>query len=354
MRSNSRARSNRSTPHWPSRSARRLVARGIGAFVFVVGCGTGTHSAEKPVLGRSALPRPTASDASAQLDTAISAPLPDGLPSAAPSAETRGPPERFGPAGAGSIGCGSAVCAVATEVCCAEPRDALYACAPRVETPSPRVFEGPGGPIDLAKPSCKTASGAGMFEPLLWFCDSSDDCATGEVCCQQDVGWTMCVRAKGEAASTCHSGESCAAGSCRSKGARCDLDVATCRSTDRHVACGGAVCTDDAPVCCMIGGQSTCVRASASCETLDSARIECRSAADCLSGQKCCVSNGNSTHCGGTCFNDDMPTCATAADCRGVAAHTFEFGSQVASACAVIPSTGIRSCMTADEASRLR
>ncbi|MFO0613441.1 MAG: hypothetical protein U0414_12670 [Polyangiaceae bacterium] len=336
-----------------------LLTTGGITCTWIAACGTGPHG---PLVGESSARARASSESIAAPGTSeakggaasSAAPSPSEAPSAGLPLDPHPAEVRVGPQGAGSIGCGAASCSATKEVCCADAEHAAYACATRVETPSPRLFEGPGGQVDLEHPVCKTASGEAMSEPKLWFCDSSDDCAAGEVCCRQNLGWTMCVRALGAPASACHDSEACSEGTCRSKGARCDLADASCRRTKQHVSCGGATCTDEAPFCCATSTTSTCVAASAACDGSDTYRFECRTSADCLSGQKCCVSNFGSTHCGGTCWNDDIPTCTTAADCRGVPAHSYEFGSLSADACGFIPMTGIQSCMTADEASSMR
>jgi hypothetical protein len=255
------------------------------------------------------------------------------------------PAETSHPAGPGRVACGATSCSAATEVCCADPGNKQYACAPRAETPSPILFEGPGGAVDLAPQHCATARGE-MAYPELWYCDGSDDCPANEACCQTSLRLTFCVHDRGGARSACDLGEACSAGSCRAKGARCEEGL--CRKERPALACGKSICGKDAPLCRVEGNAQRCIaRGSGERDSSLASVLECRGPADCLAGQRCCVgSSGTETHCAGSCGDGDTPTCLSSADCRGVSVPFVEGESASAPLCKAAASLGVKRCVT--------
>ena len=212
-----------------------------------------------------------------------------------PAPNGKGPNDVATPrAGAGEIACGSATCVVGREKCC---RD-----------------EG------------KCEALRGLNEELCengpaYQCDGREDCAAGEVCCQQWVASTGDddLFATGCQRGACIFHEACRAGGC-GPGFTCKLSskpnvLGSCVVAEPKVACGGATCSGSQPVCMWDAQKKMAACGAATGADVGSGRVPfaCSSAADCGGREHCCYSPMG-TYCLGDCINAGI-ACATSADC---------------------------------------
>ncbi|MCC6521724.1 MAG: hypothetical protein IT373_03600 [Polyangiaceae bacterium] len=199
--------------------------------------------------------------------------------------------------GPGRIGCGPLSCS-AGEQCCAVPLVGVYQC-----------YLPPAPTVDLLP----TPSGTCLQyrQRVLTDCDDSLDCAADEACCATDrMLGGRCEKRPGRQPDEVACGflELCHGdASCRATDARC-FD-GQCRRASVSLTCGGEVCTPEAPYCCE-GASSSESHCGATCR--HGVRVECRSPADCLAGQHCCVGSTGESGCWSHCA---LARCTSAADC---------------------------------------
>jgi hypothetical protein len=223
-------------------------------------------------------------------------------------------PERGDPPSqqTGGIACGATRCATGSQICCGFSGEQV--CAKRYpDDPKVASLE---ERFSRQIEACSAALKTDYSLDQLSYCDDSADCASGQVCCANQLwggaGFAECRTLPSDGRSPCEFNELCDAGKpCVLPATEC-VD-GTCRRSGRKLACGAETCSAPKALCCVQQGKPSCTAPSACKVQEGHFGAACRGPADCPKGEWCCEGVGAS-YCASECINA-ATVCESVRDC---------------------------------------